>query len=150
MSYTLDNNKWNLKGPNFVENKAYDFENNNKSVLNFYDNSRKNIISSHLPQSAQLKYMVVEKQPDCQNCNDNDDTTAALTLIVENRGYDFMAAAEPHSQSNDKSAIQMKRISQKGGKHLTSSDLLSFAKQIATGMVNIQKSCNKFIRKINY
>lgn len=132
--------------PIVVVNRAYDYENNNQYLNNFrreppQPKCRVEIVTNGLNDltkgDIQRKCMVKIKNIEDQR--DASEPKSAF-LIVENRGYDALSSAHTEEARD---ALESKHLivvrNRRGKKPLESSDLLNFAKQIATGMVNIAK-----------
>lgn len=143
----MANDVCKLSRPTVVVNQAYDYDNNNtylddcfssdssipKCRVELVTNSINDLKDSDAHRKCMVKIMNVE-----DDTGSIERKTPSI-MMVENRGYDVLSL--PHSnetdENNSQQTFQMTRGSRRGKIPLASTDLLNFAKQIATGMVNL-------------
>lgn len=142
----MGNGQNHPSGPTIIINKSYEYENNNKYIPHLYYNSND---LNDLDESTSNRKRFI-KESDCKNrgCDRSKDVNhSTVILMVENQGYDVLTIPKSDENTISSSSKDVLAENPKRDKHLSSADLLSFAKQIATGMVIGLKLCNIFSSK---
>lgn len=157
--------------PTVVINHAYDYDNNNQYLNNFRKDQQllpkcrveivENGLNDLTKNESHRKCIVKIKNIEEQKETEPPEMEPSLLMMVENRGYDILAPIKPPNVATTTTTTTMTTIDEvdstrtciekrtrRNKNTLESRDLLNFAKQIATGMVNIRNS-NNIVKVVN-